>query len=226
MTRGAAADSAASPTDMISLPRPMRGPAALAAGCLILSASAPAAAAVPAHHAPRHAQRTHASKPAPQKKPAFLAPVDTKFERAPLDLGSPQAPKAVASVGHGGSLGRTLIGLMIVVALIYGIAWVQRQVKASRDGRARSSGDGLASIASIALAPNRAIHLVRAGNEYLLVGVGEHGVVPLRTYGEDEARALGLLDQPQRGGEPRPPAGGGRGLGAIVEDLRARTVRR
>ena len=206
----------------------MRGPAALAAGCLILSVCAPAASATAAHAKaqPHHAHRAQVAKPAAQKKP--LPPVDTRFERQPLDLGPTQAPKAAASVSHGGSLGRTFIGLLIVVALIYGIAWVQRQVKASREGRARSSGDGLASVASIALAPNRAIHLVRAGNEYLLVGAAEHGVVPLRTYSEEEARGLGLLDGPEGG----PPAGSRtrrpnrRGFSAIVEDLRTRTVRR
>jgi flagellar protein FliO/FliZ len=222
---------------MISFPRPMRGPAAVAAGCLILSACAPAALAASAHGAahPRAAKRAPAAhKPAKAAhKPTFLPRVDTAFERAPLTLGSPQAPKSVASVSHGGGLGRTLLGLLIVVALIYGLAWVQRQVKSSREGRARSSGDGLAQIASIALAPNRAIHLVRAGHEYLLVGVGEHGVVPLRTYGEEEARALGLLDEAAAGAEPPPPAGGagaggwrGRSLSALLADLRARTVRR
>jgi flagellar protein FliO/FliZ len=199
---------------MISLPRPMRGPAALAAGCLILCVAAPAA---PAAQAPApHAKRAHRAAKA---KP--LPPVDTKFERQPLDLGPAQAPKT-ASVSHGGGLGRTLIGLLIVVALIYGIAWVQRQVKRSREGRARDSGDGLTQIASIALAPNRAIHLVRAGNEYLLVGAAEHGVVPLRTYSEDEAQALGLLDGPREA----PAAGAGRGLGAVLDELRSRTVRR
>jgi hypothetical protein len=37
------------------------------------------------------------------------------------------------------------------------------------------------------------MHLVRAGSEVVLVGVGEGGVTPIRTYGENEARALGLL---------------------------------
>ena len=40
---------------------------------------------------------------------------------------------------------------------------------------------------------------MRAGDELVLVGAGEHGVTPIRTYTEAEARALGLLDdEPSR----------------------------
>ncbi|HEY0280224.1 MAG TPA: hypothetical protein VGC32_18320, partial [Solirubrobacterales bacterium] len=41
---------------------------------------------------------------------------------------------------------------------------------------------------------NRSLHVVRAGREVLVVGSGEHGVTPVRSYSEEEARALGLLD--------------------------------
>jgi flagellar protein FliO/FliZ len=35
---------------------------------------------------------------------------------------------------------------------------------------------------------------VRAGRELVLLGSAEHGVVPIRTYSEDEARSLGLVE--------------------------------
>ena len=57
------------------------------------------------------------------------------------------------------------------------------------------------------------MHLVRAGDEVVLVGVGEHGVTPIRTYGEDEARALGLIADDADDGPPaddRPAARGSR----------------
>jgi flagellar protein FliO/FliZ len=47
----------------------------------------------------------------------------------------------------------------------------------------------------VALGPNRSLHLVRAGRELVLVGVAEHGVTPIRTYSEDEAIELGLIDE-------------------------------
>ena len=34
---------------------------------------------------------------------------------------------------------------------------------------------------------------MRAGDEIVLVGAGEHGVTPIRTYSPAEARALGLI---------------------------------
>ena len=86
---------------------------------------------------------------------------------------------------------RTIVGLAIVIGVIYGLYWVLKQVKASREDKAL--GSGLKTLATLPLGPNRALHLVRAGDEVVLVGVGEHGVTPIRTYGENEARALGLL---------------------------------
>ena len=59
--------------------------------------------------------------------------------------------------------------------------------------RTRRSASGLKTLATLPLGPNRSMQLVRAGNEVVLVGVGEAGVTPIRTYGEHEARALGLL---------------------------------
>ena len=86
---------------------------------------------------------------------------------------------------------RTIVGLAVVLGVIYGLHWVLKQVKASREEKA--SGVGLKTLATLPLGQSRAMHLVRAGDEVVLVGVGEHGVTPIRTYGEHEARALGLL---------------------------------
>jgi flagellar protein FliO/FliZ len=111
-------------------------------------------------------------------------------EDTPLNL--PQADQtAAASSGGGGGLVRTFVGLAIVLAVIYGLYWVLKQVKASRETAA--SGNGLQSLASVPLGANRSMHLVRAGQELVLVGVSEQAVVPIRIYGEAEARAAGLL---------------------------------
>jgi flagellar protein FliO/FliZ len=111
-------------------------------------------------------------------------------EDTPLNL--PQADQAAAaSSGGGGGLVRTVVGLAIVLAVIYGLYWVLKQVKASRETAA--SGQGLQSLASVPLGANRSMHLVRAGEELVLVGVSEQAVVPIRIYREAEARAAGLL---------------------------------
>ncbi len=116
----------------------------------------------------------------------------TSSEDAPLNLPKEDAG-TVASSG-GGSMVRTVVGLAVVLAVIYGLYWVLKQVKASREGAA--SGQGLETVASVPLGTNRSIHLVRAGSEYVLLGVSEHAVVPIRSYTEEEAMGAGLIDVP------------------------------
>jgi flagellar protein FliO/FliZ len=111
-------------------------------------------------------------------------------EKTPLDLGEAGETAHAAS---GGSLVRTVVGLAIVLAVIFGLHWVLKQVKASREERA--DGSGLTPVATLPLGSNRSLHVVRAGREVLVVGSGEHGVTPVRAYSEAEARALGVLDE-------------------------------
>jgi flagellar protein FliO/FliZ len=112
-----------------------------------------------------------------------------KSEATPLDL--PSSDPSQAAAGGGSGLVRTFVGLAIVLGVIYGLYWVLKQVKASRETAA--SGQGLESVATIPLGTNRSLHLVRAGKELVLLGVAEQAVVPIRAYREDEARALGLI---------------------------------
>lgn len=169
---------------------------------------------------------------------AALAVVHGKNESTPLNLPSSQQPQQLgAAAGGGSSLVRTFIGLAVVVAAIYGVYWVLRQIKKSREERAL--GSGLRTEAVIPLGPNRSLHLVRAGRELVLVGVAEQGVVPIRTYTEAEAAAAGLIPDDAFHDEPGAPSagpGGGAqpalpGLNAAArltdafETLRRRTVR-
>ena len=152
-----------------------------------------------------------AEKPSGEKTPVNLNLDDTS--------GS-EAPGATA----GGSLVRTFVGLAIVIAVIYGLYWVLKQVKSSKEEKA--SGNGLAALATLPLGPNRSLQLVRAGREIVLVGVSEHGVTPVRTYSEDEAEAVGLLDLEDSDEPGDSGAGAGSGsLAKVLEDLRRRTVR-
>ncbi|HKG03900.1 MAG TPA: flagellar biosynthetic protein FliO [Conexibacter sp.] len=112
-------------------------------------------------------------------------------ESTPVDLTG--ASDQGSHIGGGGSIVRTIVGLAIVIGVIYGVAWVLRQVKASKQPRA--TGSGLATLASVPLGPNRSVHLVRAGRDLVLLGVAEHGVVPIRTYTEEEAYTAGLIDE-------------------------------
>ena len=149
--------------------------------------------------------------------PAALA---ADGEGTPLDLPADRAPSTPsagsAATGATGGIVRTIVGLAVVLGVVYGLHWVLKQVKASRE--AASSGAGLAALATLPLGPNRALHLVRAGDEVVLVGSGEAGVSALRTYSEEEARALGLLVE-----EEDAPSGDGGG-GGLMAELKRRTV--
>jgi flagellar protein FliO/FliZ len=147
-------------------------------------------------------------------------------ESTPLNLpSSSSGAKSAPSVGPGGgSIVRTIVGLAVVIGVIYGLHWVLKQVKASK--QASVSGSGLEDLATLPLGTNRALHLVRAGSEVVLVGVGEAGVTPIRTYTEDEARGLGLLDLDYDGlAVPAAPAAKP-GWGGFLSALRAKTVLR
>ena len=153
-------------------------------------------------------------------------------ESTPLNL--PQTTKVhaqdAAGASSGGGLVRTIVGLAIVIGVIYGLYWVLKQVKSSREERA--SGQGLGTLATLPLGPNRSLHLVRAGGEVVLLGVGEGGVTPIRTYGENEARALGLIgddDEPPAAAAALPGVPAARptmreALRRSLDDLRSRTV--
>ena len=149
--------------------------------------------------------------------PAALA---ADGERTPLKLSDPDAAPTQAAGSAGGGLVRTIVGLAVVIGVIYGLYWILKQVKASREESA--TGEGLQTLATLPLGTNRSIHLVRAGHEIVLVGAGEHGVTPIRTYSEPEARALGLLadetDEPIDEAKAKPARRG------LLEELRRRTV--
>ena len=164
-------------------------------------------------------------------------------EGTPLNIGN-GARQGAEQVGGGSSIVRTIVGLAVVIGVIFGVHWVLKQVKGAR--AERTLGVGLATLATLPLGPNRSLHLVRTGSEVVLVGVGEAGVTPIRTYSEEEAQRLGLLVDPVaaaevlaeededvpmpnlavdpftgavRGGPARPAGGFKR----VLEDLKKRT---
>jgi flagellar protein FliO/FliZ len=151
--------------------------AALLSGCLLMWAC-PAAAFTPS---------------VPKTK--------TGGENTPLSLG-PSTSSSHTSSG-GASIVRTIVGLAIVIAVIWGLAWILRQVKTGR-GDARVGAVGLTSVAALTLGSGRTVHLVRAGSDYILLGSGEHGVAPIHRYTEQQAREAGLLPAEEPSEYPRP----------------------
>src|SRR3954453_4498735 len=81
-------------------------------------------------------------------------------EKTPLNL--KDAP-STGHVGGGGALLRPTLGLAVVIGVIYGLYWILKQVKSSREEKA--SGTGLTPLATLPLAAHRSLQLERAGRE-------------------------------------------------------------
>jgi flagellar protein FliO/FliZ len=128
---------------------------------------------------------------------AFTPSTKSGGENTPLNLSGSTGASHSTSSG-GASIVRTIVGLAIVIGVIWGLAWIMRQVKSGRDGGRDShqSGAGLASVAALTLGSGRSVHLVRAGNDYVLLGATEHGVAPIHRYTEEQALDAGLLAEP------------------------------
>ena len=145
---------------------------------------------------------------------ASAALADGENTRLHLSGGTGVHPVSTSS---GSSIVRTIVGLFIVIAVIYGVSWILRQAKRGKDGRA--SGQGLSQLASLPLGSGRSVALVRAGQEIVLIGIAEHGITPIRTYTEAEAIELGLdlVDDEADSGS--------RAGGSVLDLLRRMTVR-
>lgn len=140
-------------------------------------------------------------------------------ENTPLHLTTSGATHAASSSG-GSSILRTIIALIVVIVIIYAVARILRAVK-GRDV-VRASGNGLNQIATLPLAANRSVSLIRAGSDIVLIGVSEQGVNVLKTYTEAEAIAAGL-ELPEELRDDADPAE--RPMDRVLEGLRRMTVR-
>ena len=140
-------------------------------------------------------------------------------ENTPVNLGSSSLPTHTTSSSSGGSIIRTIVGLFIVIAVIYGVAWILRQDK---KGKTRATGNGLSQLASLPLGNGRSVALVRAGTDVVLVGVSEHSVTPIRTYTEDEVITCGIELPDEEDPDYAPH---GKSPVRVLESLRRMTVR-
>jgi flagellar protein FliO/FliZ len=173
-----------------------------------------ASAATPAHHAAAAAAAKHAAK----KAPAF------HVDRTPLGSGVTAAGGSSSSPASSGSAGadviRTVVGLAVVLGVIYGVYWLLKSAARAKAGR---PDERIGVIATTPLAPNRSLHLVRAGDELILVGATEHSITPLRVYSGDEA--VIIEGRPQLDAQlALPPATPARPE-SFLEALRRRTAR-
>jgi flagellar protein FliO/FliZ len=194
------------------------------AGALTLTHAATAlgaahAASVPATSTSTAAAASHAASASSQAH-GTQALAQAGGENTPLNLGHTVATHASTSSGSGASIVRTIVGLFIVIAVIYGIAWIMKQAKKSKT---RPSGHGLSQVASLPLGSGRSVAVVRAGREILVVGVAENGVTPIRSYSEAEAIALGIEVPPEESRNADPVVE--TPFGRVLDGLRRMTAR-
>lgn len=140
-------------------------------------------------------------------------------EQTPLNLSTSGVHHVASSGGSSGIL-RTIIALVVVIAIIYAVSRILKAVK-GRDA-IRASGNGLEQIATLPIAPGKSVSLLRSGRDIILLGVGEHGVTPIKTYTEDEAIAAGI-DLPEDADDDLDPAE--KPLDRMINGLRRLTVR-
>jgi flagellar protein FliO/FliZ len=190
---------------------------AAACAAIALLHPVPASAATgPQKAAVKAAAAKHAVTHANKKAPAFHE------DRTPLDPGVASAGAAKGQAPSAGSAGadviRTIVGLAVVLGVIYGVYWLLKSHARAKSGRA---DERIGVIATTPLAPNRSLHLVRAGDELILVGATDHSITPLRVYTPEEAILVEAgADAPLQ----LPPASSA-GRESFLEVLRKRTAR-
>jgi flagellar protein FliO/FliZ len=140
-------------------------------------------------------------------------------EQTPLHL-STTATHAAAAGGSGSGIVRTIIALVVVIGIIFAVSKILKAVK-GRDA-VRASGNGLEQIATLPIAPGKSVSLLRSGTDIILLGVGDHGVTPIKTYTEDEAVAAGI-DLPEDADDGFDPAE--KPLDRMLNGLRRLTLR-
>ncbi|MBC3304456.1 flagellar protein FliO/FliZ [Pseudomonas cedrina] len=83
------------------------------------------------------------------------------------------AAPAVGSVG--GQLTQLVLGLLLVVGLIFALAWLMRRVQSAGAG----NGQVIEMIGSRALGPRDRLVLVQVGEEQILLGITPGRITPL-----------------------------------------------
>lgn len=91
---------------------------------------------------------------------------------------APAAPAAAAAAGPGaGGLAQAVVGLALVLALIWGAAWLMRRLQP----QARMGGSALKIVAAQAVGQRERVVVVEVADHWLVVGVAQGSVNALAT---------------------------------------------
>ncbi len=114
---------------------------------------------------------------------AFAAePVAPAASATPMTMAAPSAAAPVANAGGGvaAQLGQLTIGLLLVVGVIFLLAWLLRRVQQMSP----RGGQVIKLIASQALGPRDRLVLVQVGGEQILLGLTAGRITPLHVLKE------------------------------------------
>jgi flagellar protein FliO/FliZ len=118
-----------------------------------------------------------------------------------------------------------VIGLAIVLALIFGLYKLLKRSSMKNDSTVADDG-WMGVLSTTPLAPSRSLHLVRVGEELILLGTSDGAVTPIRVYSPDEARALGVDPRTAFALPPGRRSAGAGGLAAsLLDGLKRMTAR-
>lgn len=162
--------------------------------------AAPAAAQQPAETpdekpAPAAAKQAEDSEPDAAERRA----ASSEFEREELDQAAFEEDEAQqaeetessSSAGSGGSILRGVLGFAVVLASIYGVYWLLKKWTESRTNGTVGRTGIIDVVATTQLAHGRAVHLVRVGPEFVLVGATEHSITRLGEVSHETVQRVG-----------------------------------
>ncbi|MCY1303905.1 flagellar biosynthetic protein FliO [compost metagenome] len=114
----------------------------------------------------------------------------------PLTALAGEADKVAApmsTAGVAGQIGQLLLGLLLVVGLIFLLAWLLRRVQQI----APRGGQAIRIVATQALGPRDRLVLVEVGGEQILLGVSAGRINTLHVLAEPVASAAGEQATPE-----------------------------
>ena len=165
-----------------------------------------------------------------------------KLDQSAFDEGS-DASAAKKSSSSGGTMLRTMFGLLVVLGAIYAVHYLLKKWGKSKLEGVTGRSDVIDVVATTTLAQGRALHLVRVGGELMLVGATDQSITslgPVNPHGVGPAAIApgggafdSMLNGAMSGDHLVLPAGGALALPApqepfirrFIDNLRLSTAR-
>jgi flagellar protein FliO/FliZ len=106
-------------------------------------------------------------------------PLSAMAAEPAVQAAAPQVSSALSS-GMGGQLTQLVLGLLLVIGLIFALAWLLRRVQSASP----SNGQLIEVLGSRALGARDRLVLVQVGSEQILLGITPGRITPLHVLKE------------------------------------------